>query len=61
MAGRSHEGLRFLVADLCMIAPLGIGYAMSWQDAMGLDSDVAEFLVEEKRKLIDMVTRGRNE
>ena len=59
MAGRTEEGLRHFVVGLCLFAPLGIGYAMSWQEAMELDSDVAEFMWEEKKATIDAVARAK--
>lgn len=59
MVGYSQEGVRQKAISLTLFAPYGIGYAMSYQEAMDLESDVADDLIEAKSNVIDAMARKR--
>lgn len=59
MAERDHDGIVEMAISLCLFYPYGVGFAMTYAEAMELDIDVAERMVEAKNKMIEPLTKKR--
>jgi len=44
------------VTTLLLFAPFGVGYALGYDEAMGLDRDVAEDLMERKLDVLEKMS-----
>ena len=48
-----------MAISLCLFSPFGVGYALSYEEAMDLETETAERMLEAKNKVIERFSSRR--